>query len=93
MTAGAADWRARYASPCALPASGSRTAKLRRGKDFERVLHDMLAEASMDPRSAYRPAGEEIDGSFLLHDRTMLFEAKNGTPYAPLPPAPLRDAS
>jgi Restriction endonuclease len=76
VTAGPADWRTRYASLCALPASGSRTAKQRRGKDFERVLHDMFAEAGMDPRSAYRPAGEEIDGSFLFHDRTMLFEAK-----------------
>jgi 5S rRNA maturation endonuclease (ribonuclease M5) len=36
----------------------------------------MFAEADMDPRSAYRPAGEEIDGSFLHHGRTMLFEAK-----------------
>lgn len=76
MTGGPADWRARYASLCALPASGGRSAKQRRGKDFERVLHDMFAEAGMDPRSAYRPAGEEIDGSFLFHDRTMLFEAK-----------------
>jgi hypothetical protein len=76
VTGGAAGWRARYASLCALPAAGSRTARQRRGKEFERVLHDMFAEAGMGPRSAYRPAGEEIDGSFLFHDRTMLFEAK-----------------
>lgn len=30
----------------------------------------------MDPRSSYRPSGEEIDGSFMLHEKTMLFEAK-----------------
>jgi hypothetical protein len=61
---------------CTLPATGGRTARQRRGKEFERVLHDMFAEAGMDPRSAYRPTGEEIDGSFLFHERTMLFEAK-----------------
>lgn len=69
-------WRARYARLCALPAASSRAAKQRRGKEFERVLYEMFAEADMDPRSAYRPIGEEIDGSFLHHGRTMLFEAK-----------------
>jgi len=36
----------------------------------------MFAEAAMDPRSRYRPQGEEIDGSFVHHGRPMLLEAK-----------------
>jgi hypothetical protein len=76
LTGSSGDWRARYARLCALPAASSRAAKQRRGKEFERVLYEMFAEAEMDPRSAYRPTGEEIDGSFLHHGRTMLFEAK-----------------
>jgi hypothetical protein len=36
----------------------------------------MLAEGHMWPRSSYRPAGEEIDGSFVHYGRTFLLEAK-----------------
>jgi hypothetical protein len=72
----AADWRTHYASLRSLPAKRSRSARQRRGKEFERVLYDMLVEADMEPRSSYRPVGEEIDGSFLYGDRTLLFEAK-----------------
>ena len=76
MTGTAAGWRGHYASLRALPATSSGTARQQRGREFERVLCEMLAEADMEPRSSYRPAGEEIDGSFLYRDRTMLFEAK-----------------
>lgn len=76
MTGSGLGWRERYADLRALPTTSSRAEKQRRGKEFERVLYDMFAEADMDPRSAYKPAGEEIDGSFLYHGRTMLFEAK-----------------
>ena len=69
-------WRGHYASLCALPTASNPAAKQQRGREFERLLHEMLAEVGMDPRSAYRPSGEEIDGSFVLHGRTMLFEAK-----------------
>jgi hypothetical protein len=76
LTGSGSDWQGRYARLLALPTASSRAAKQRRGREFERVLYDMLAEADMDPRSSYRPAGEEIDGSFLHPGRTMLFEAK-----------------
>lgn len=76
MTVSSGGWRGLYAGLCALPTASSTAAKQQRGKRFEGVLCEMLAEAGMDPRSAYRPAGEEIDGSFVLHGRTMLFEAK-----------------
>jgi hypothetical protein len=36
----------------------------------------MFHEADLSPRLGYRPKGEEIDGSFVLHGRTMLLEAK-----------------
>lgn len=70
------DWRTHYARLRALPGASSGVRRQRRGKEFERVLRKMLDEADMEPRSSYRPAGEEIDGSFLYGNRTMLFEAK-----------------
>jgi hypothetical protein len=40
------------------------------------VLHDLLQEEGLEPRLHYRPSGEEIDGSFVLHGRIFLLEAK-----------------
>jgi hypothetical protein len=70
------DWRTRYANLSALPAKSTNGEKRRRGKEFESVLRGMFAEAAMEPRTAFRPKGEEIDGSFLHQGRPMLFEAK-----------------
>jgi hypothetical protein len=50
--------------------------KRRRGHQFERVLNGMLAEAGLEPRTSFRPRGEEIDGSFVHRGRVMLLEAK-----------------
>lgn len=47
-----------------------------RGREFELWLRDLANERNLDPRSSFRPAGEEIDGSFQLDGRTLLFEAK-----------------
>jgi 5S rRNA maturation endonuclease (ribonuclease M5) len=83
MTAPGADWRGRYSTLRALPADSDPAVRRRRGREFERVLHEMLAEARMWPRSSYRPAGEEIDGSFVHYGRTLLMEAKwTGGPVA-----------
>jgi hypothetical protein len=47
-----------------------------RGREFEVFLRDLLAASSLDPRLRIRPAGEEIDGSFVHHHRAFLVEAK-----------------
>jgi hypothetical protein len=47
-----------------------------RGRRFERWLSKFFADADLEPRSPYRPSGEEIDGSFVLDGRVYLFEAK-----------------
>jgi hypothetical protein len=60
----------------ALPVSSSSSAKRRRGKQFESVLHDMFLSAGMEPRTSFRPSGEEIDGSFIYRGWPMLLEAK-----------------
>ena len=45
-----------------------------RGQQFEPWLTKLLA--SQEPRTRYRAKGEEIDGSFLHHNRPYLLEAK-----------------
>jgi hypothetical protein len=47
-----------------------------RGRKFERWLNQLLSEENLEPRTAYRPKGEEVDGSFIYRDRTYLIEAK-----------------
>ncbi len=48
----------------------------RRGKEFERIICALLEEEELQPRTSYRPQGEEIDGSFSLDSRFFLLEAK-----------------
>lgn len=48
----------------------------RRGQHFEKWLGNLLGQANLSPRTAYRPKGEEIDGSFIYHGRVFLIEAK-----------------
>lgn len=50
--------------------------KRRRGHEFEVLLRDLLDAQGLEPRIRLRPEGEEIDGSFVLRDRTFLLEAK-----------------
>ena len=47
-----------------------------RGRRFERWLNQFFRTAGLEPRSPYRPSGEEIDGSFVLDGGVYLFEAK-----------------
>ncbi|MEW9554095.1 restriction endonuclease [Nonomuraea sp. NPDC050783] len=69
-------WRSLFTALDGLPANVSNAEKQRRGNRFEHVLYIMFDAADMDPRTRYRPQGEEIDGSFLHRGRPMLFEAK-----------------
>lgn len=58
-----------------------------RGRAIEGLLRDLLDLESLDPRTAYRPRGEEIDGSFVLDHRVYLLELKwrkNPTPASDL---------
>ncbi|WP_199185742.1 restriction endonuclease [Streptomyces carminius] len=47
-----------------------------RGRKFEGWLNRLLASEGMFPRTSFRPAGEEIDGSFMHEGRFHLLEAK-----------------
>ncbi|MEU8175136.1 restriction endonuclease [Microbispora hainanensis] len=69
-------WQALFATLDALPANSSSADKQRRGNQFEQMLYMMFEAAGMEPRTRYRPTGEEIDGSFLHRGRPMLLEAK-----------------
>ncbi|MBB4631585.1 restriction endonuclease [Sphingosinicella soli] len=48
----------------------------KRGYAFERFLVRLFDLFGMKPREPFRNRGEQIDGSFLLHGVTYLFEAK-----------------
>jgi len=47
-----------------------------RGRAFERIINGLLSREALDPRTSFRPVGEEVDGSFILRDRVYLLEAK-----------------
>ncbi len=47
-----------------------------RGRGLERLLHEAMRRAKLDPRPPYRPSGEELDGSFKFEGRYYLYEAK-----------------
>lgn len=47
-----------------------------RGYAFERFLIRLFDLFGMKPREPFRNRGEQIDGSFVLHGETYLFEAK-----------------
>jgi hypothetical protein len=69
-------WRELFQRAEHLEVSATAEEKRRRGRDFERVIYGMLAEAELAPRTSFRPIGEEIDGSFFHQGRIMLLEAK-----------------
>lgn len=48
----------------------------KRGYAFERFLAQLFDLFGMKPRESFRNRGEQIDGSFMLHGETYLFEAK-----------------
>lgn len=47
-----------------------------RGRAFETWLRKLLDRDGVEPRTAYRPDGEEVDGSFVHGGRVYLLEAK-----------------
>lgn len=47
-----------------------------RGFDFERFLRELFEAYGLLPRASFRLIGEQIDGSFVLHNETYLLEAK-----------------
>ncbi|MDO3679733.1 TOPRIM nucleotidyl transferase/hydrolase domain-containing protein [Paenibacillus ehimensis] len=59
-----------------LAADADAAAKRRRGFDFERMLNKLFTLEQLEPRTGYRPSGEQIDGSIYLDGRTYLLEAK-----------------
>src|SRR4051812_15027132 len=54
----------------------ARAAKQRRGYDFERLLNALFLIERLDPRTSFKPDGEQIDGSIYLDGRIYLVEAK-----------------
>jgi hypothetical protein len=47
-----------------------------RGYDFERFLRELFDAYHLSARASFRLVGEQIDGSFVLHNETYLLEAK-----------------
>jgi Restriction endonuclease len=47
-----------------------------RGYEFEKFLKGMFDAYGLSARASFRLTGEQIDGSFVLHDETYLLEAK-----------------
>jgi hypothetical protein len=47
-----------------------------RGFEFERFLKDLFNAYHLSARAAFRLTGEQIDGSFVMHNETYLLEAK-----------------
>lgn len=47
-----------------------------RGYSFERFLYDIFEANSLSPRGSFKLKGEQIDGSFILHNEIYLLEAK-----------------
>ncbi|MFH1028322.1 MAG: hypothetical protein V1791_10000, partial [Pseudomonadota bacterium] len=48
----------------------------KRGYDFEIFLKELFKLYGLAPRASFRLVGEQIDGSFVLHNETYLLEAK-----------------
>jgi len=65
-----------YRSLAQLNVGAAASEKRQRGLEFEAFLHALLEAEGLEPRTRFRPEGEEIDGSFLLDGRVYLVEAK-----------------
>jgi len=50
--------------------------KQKRGFEFEKLIYSVLQNEGLEPRSGYKPEGEQIDGSFFWSGQTFLLEAK-----------------
>lgn len=47
-----------------------------RGFELENLIYSILQNEGLEPRSGYKPEGEQIDGSFFWQGQTFLLEAK-----------------
>jgi len=48
----------------------------KRGFEFEKLIYSVLYNEGLEPRSGYKPDGEQVDGSFFWQGQTFLLEAK-----------------
>ena len=48
----------------------------KRGYEFEKYLKELFDAYDLSPRASFRLIGEQIDGSFVVHNDTYLLEAK-----------------
>jgi len=53
-----------------------KTSPQERGYELERLIYSILQNEGLEPRSGYKPEGEQIDGSFFWQGQTFLLEAK-----------------
>lgn len=68
--------RKEYEKLASLSADADGNARRRRGYDFERLLNKLFVLDDLEPRTGFKPAGEQIDGSLYLDGRIYLLEAK-----------------
>ena len=47
-----------------------------RGKKLETIINALLENENLEPRTSFRPEGEEIDGSFFAFNKFFLLEMK-----------------
>lgn len=55
---------------------GKKYSPQQRGFEFEKLIFSVLQSEKLEPRSSYKPEGEQIDGSFFWNGQTFLLEAK-----------------
>lgn len=55
---------------------GEQISPQRRGYEFETLINSLLSLENLEPKSSYKPLGEQIDGSFFWQGQTFLLEAK-----------------
>lgn len=61
---------------CNVPVDANAKWFQSRGYKFEKLLFALLHADALDPRTSYKTAGEQIDGSFFLDGTVILLEAK-----------------
>ena len=55
---------------------GKKYSPQNRGFQLENLIYSILENENLEPRSGYKPDGEQIDGSFFWNGQTFLLEAK-----------------
>jgi hypothetical protein len=70
------DFKQKFEALKTPSADADRSWYQKRGKEFEKVISDLLQSEGLEPRTSYRPSGEELDGSFVMGGKFFLLEAK-----------------